>query len=48
LEIAGEHIEWEEFSRMRLAAGGDLRTYYPLSAEGEAEYKEWRKAQRQR
>jgi regulator of RNase E activity RraA len=28
LEIAGEHVEWEEFSRMRLAAGGDL-----LSAE---------------
>ena len=46
LEIAGEHIEWEEFSRMRLAAGGDLRKYYPLSAEGETEYKEWRKAQR--
>jgi regulator of RNase E activity RraA len=47
LEIAGEHIEWEEFSRMRLAAGGDLRKYYPLSAEGEAEYKERRKAQEQ-
>ena len=46
LEIAGEHVEWEEFSRMRLAAGGDLRKYYPLSAEGETEYKEWRKAQR--
>src|SRR5206468_9237777 len=28
LEMAGEHIEWEEFSRMRLAAGGDLRKYY--------------------
>jgi regulator of RNase E activity RraA len=47
LEIAGEHIEWEEFSRVRLEEGGDLRTYYPLSAEGEAEYKEWRKAQQQ-
>jgi hypothetical protein len=46
-EIAGEHIEWEEFSSMRLAAGGDLRKYYPLSARGEAEYKEWRKPQRQ-
>ena len=46
LEIASEHLEWEEFFRMRLAAGGDLRKYYPLSAEGEAEYKEWRKAQR--
>jgi regulator of RNase E activity RraA len=44
LAIAGEHVEWEEFSRMRLAQGGDLRRYYPLSAEGEAEYKEWRKA----
>ena len=46
LEIAGEHVEWEEFSRMRLSQGGDLRKYYPLSAEGEAEYREWRKAQR--
>ena len=46
LEIAGEHVEWEEFSRMRLAAGGDLRKYYPLSAEGETEYKEWLKARR--
>jgi hypothetical protein len=48
LEIAGERIEWKEFSRMRLAAGGDLRKSYPLNAEGEAEYKEWRKAHRQR
>ena len=45
LEIAGKHVEWEEFSRMRLAQGGDLRKYYPLSPEGEAEYKAWRKAQ---
>jgi DNA-binding PadR family transcriptional regulator len=30
---------------MRLAQGGDLRKYYPLSPEGEAEYKAWRKAQ---
>ncbi|HEY1781501.1 MAG TPA: ribonuclease activity regulator RraA [Roseiarcus sp.] len=44
LEMAGEHVEWEEFSRMRLSQGGDLRKYYPLSAEGEAEYKAWRKA----
>lgn len=45
VEIGGEHAEWEEFSRMRLAEGGDLRKYYPLSAEGEAEYRIWRKAQ---
>jgi regulator of RNase E activity RraA len=44
VEIAGEHAEWEEFSRIRLAEGGDLRKYYPLSAEGEAEYLAWRKA----
>ena len=29
LERAGAHAEWEEFSRLRLAEGGDLRKYYP-------------------
>ena len=48
LEIAGEHAEWEEFARLRLAEGGDLRKYYPLSAEGEAEYRNWRAAQSDR
>lgn len=45
IEIAGQHAEWEVFSRMRLAEGGDLRTYYPLSEEGEAEYRAWRQSQ---
>lgn len=45
LAKASEHAEWEDFSRMRLAEGGDLRTYYPLSPEGQAEYEAWRKAQ---
>lgn len=45
LKKASEHVEWEEFSRMRLAEGGDLRKYYPLSAEAQAEYEEWRKSQ---
>ena len=45
LEKASEHAEWEEFSRMRLAEGGDLRKYYPLSDEAQAEYEEWRKRQ---
>ncbi|TIV15199.1 MAG: ribonuclease activity regulator RraA, partial [Mesorhizobium sp.] len=45
VELAGAHIEWEEFSRARLAQGGDLRKYYPLSPEGEAEYRAWRQAQ---
>ena len=44
-EVAGQHAEWEEFARLRLAAGGHLRKYYPLNAEGEAEYRDWREAQ---
>jgi regulator of RNase E activity RraA len=42
---ATEHVEWEEFTRMRLAEGGELRKYYPLTAEARAEYEEWKKGQ---
>ena len=42
---ATEHIEWEDFSRMRLSEGGHLRKYYPLSDAGRVEYEEWRKNQ---
>ena len=42
---ASEHVEWEEFSRLKLAEGGDLRKYYPLSAEARVEYEAWRKAE---
>lgn len=42
---AGEHSDWEEFSRMRLAQGGDLRKYYPLSPEAQVEYEDWRRQQ---
>ena len=42
---ATEHIEWEDFSRMRLSEGGHLRKYYPLSDAGRVEYEEWRKTQ---
>jgi regulator of RNase E activity RraA len=45
LKKASEHAEWEEFSRMKLAQGGDLRKYYPLTEEARAEYEAWRKAQ---
>jgi regulator of RNase E activity RraA len=38
---AAEHVEWEEFSRIRLAAGGDLRKYYPLTDAARPEYEEW-------
>ena len=45
LRAASQHAEWEDFSRMRLAEGGDLRKYYPLSAEARVEYEAWRAAQ---
>ncbi|HLZ10358.1 MAG TPA: ribonuclease activity regulator RraA [Chloroflexota bacterium] len=41
---ATEHVEWEEFSRIKLSEGGDLRKYYPLSDEARAEYEAWRRA----
>jgi regulator of RNase E activity RraA len=44
---ASEHAEWEEFSRLRLSQGGDLRKYYPLTEEVQDEYRAWRKAQQQ-
>ena len=43
LEKASQHAEWEEFSRMRLGEGGDLRKYYPLSEAARPEYEEWKK-----
>ena len=45
LAKASEHAEWEDFSRLRLSQGGDLRKYYPLSEEARAEYEAWRKEQ---
>lgn len=42
---AGEHVEWEEFSRLKLAEGGDLRRYYPLSEAAREEYETWRRGQ---
>jgi regulator of RNase E activity RraA len=42
---ASEHAEWEEFSRMKLEQGGDLRKYYPLTDEARVEYEAWRKEQ---
>src|SRR6266513_1838169 len=34
---ASEHRDWEEFSRIRLSEGGDLRKYYPLTEEARVE-----------
>lgn len=44
-DVAGEHAEWEEFSRLRLSQGGELRTYYPLSDAARPEYEAWRRSQ---
>jgi regulator of RNase E activity RraA len=43
---ARQHHEWEDFSRERLAAGGDLRRYYPLSDGARPEYEAWLAAKR--
>lgn len=43
LERASQHHEWEDFSRLRLSQGGDLRLYYPLSDAATEEYRAWRK-----
>lgn len=40
---ATEHVEWEEFSRLRLSEGGDLRKYYPLTDAARAEYEAWKR-----
>jgi regulator of RNase E activity RraA len=45
LRRASEHHEWEDFTRMRLSQGGDLRKYYPLNDEARVEYEAWKKAQ---
>jgi len=45
LKKASEHREWEEFARLKLAEGGDLRKYYPLREDARAEYEAWRRGQ---
>ncbi|MBZ2197935.1 ribonuclease activity regulator RraA [Occultella gossypii] len=38
---SSSHHDWEEFSRLRLLEGGDMRRYYPLSEAARPEYEEW-------
>jgi hypothetical protein len=45
VERAWKHVEWEEFSRLRLSEGGDLTKYYPLSEAAMEEYATWRNSQ---
>jgi regulator of RNase E activity RraA len=42
---ASQHVEWEQFSRLKLSQGGDLRKYYPLNDAAHAEYEAWKKKQ---
>src|SRR5215469_6919895 len=44
-EKASVHHEWEEFSRLRLREGGDLRRYYPLVDDARPEYEAWKRSQ---
>ncbi len=42
VEHGAAHEDWEIFSRLKLAQGGSLTKYHPLSDEGWAEYETWR------
>lgn len=44
IERAASHHDWEEFSRLKLRAGEDMRRYYPLSEAARPEYEEWARA----
>ncbi len=44
LEEGSSKEDWETFSRQKLAEGGSIWKYYPLSGEGLAEYEAWRDA----
>ncbi len=46
IEGAHKHHEWEDFSKERLMAGGDLRRYYPLHDDARPEYEAWLAARR--
>lgn len=48
IEASSKHHEWEDFSRERLAEGGDLRRYYPLSDAARPEYEAWKAAHRRK
>jgi hypothetical protein len=47
LQATMDHEDWETFSRQRLAEGGSLWTYCPLSDDGRREYEAWRRGKAQ-
>ena len=42
IELASQHHEWEEFSKIMLSKGGSLQRYYPLHDDARPEYDAWR------
>ena len=45
IQRCSEHVEWEEFARLRLSQGSDLRQYYPLTAAVEDDDRAWKDRQ---
>ena len=43
IAAGAEHHEGEEFSKLRLEQGGELKRYYPLTEAARPEYEEWRR-----
>src|SRR5436190_4417650 len=46
IEESQKHHDWEEFSRVKLMAGGSLQRYYPLHDDARGEYEERKKTNR--
>jgi regulator of RNase E activity RraA len=45
IQRASEKRDWEEFTRLKLQQGGDIRNFYPLDAQAQEEYHRWRTEQ---
>lgn len=44
IAVSSTHHDWEEFSRLKLREGADMRRYYPLSEAARPEYEAWARA----
>lgn len=47
IQRASDKRDWEEFTRLKLRQGGDIRNFYPLDAEAQVEYTAWRSQKQQ-
>jgi regulator of RNase E activity RraA len=48
IKRANDKKGWEEYTRLKLQEGQDIRRYYPLDAEAQVEYAAWRAERTQR